>query len=109
MQNERRARRASSAATPANGSSEPPADEISLAGLADYDQAIAEIDAIIAQLEDGQRSLDEEMRLYERAMRLARACDQLLAGAELRIEKLRVEMGEDASTFTLEDFELDDE
>ena len=49
------------------------------------------------------------MRLYERAMRLARACDQLLAGAELRIEKLRAEMGEDASTFTLEDFELDDE
>ena len=109
MQNERRARRGSSATPRANGSGQAPADEITLEGLADYDQAIAEIDTIIAQLEDGQRSLDEEMRLYERAMRLARACDQLLAGAELRIEKLRAEMGESASSFTLEDFELDDE
>jgi exodeoxyribonuclease VII small subunit len=109
MQNERRARRGSSATTRANGSGQAPADEITLEGLADYDQAIAEIDAIIVQLEDGQRSLDEEMRLYERAMRLARACDQLLAGAELRIEKLRAEMGESETSFTLEDFELDDE
>ena len=109
MRNERRAQRGSSATSQANGAGQPPADEITLGGLADYDQAVAEIDTIIAQLEDGQRSLDEEMRLYERAMRLARACDQLLAGAELRIEKLRAEMGEDASTFMLEDFDLDDE
>ena len=109
MQNERRTRRGSATPTQANGSGQPSADEIVLEGLADYDQAIAEIDTIIAQLEDGQRSLDEEMRLYERAMRLAQACDQLLAGAELRIEKLRADLGEGVSSFTLEDFELDDE
>ena len=114
MQHERRARRGTSApqTTAMNGSGgsgDGPADEIVLEGLADYDQAGAEIDAIIAQLEDGQRSLDEEMRLYERAMRLTRACDQLLAGAELRIEKLRAEMGAGASSFALDDFDLDDE
>ena len=117
MQHERRARRGTSApqTTAMNGSGgsggsgDEPADEIVLEGLADYDQAVAEIDAIIAQLEDGQRSLDEEMRLYERAMRLTRACDQLLAGAELRIEKLRAEIGAGASSFALDDFDLDDE
>ena len=109
MQNERRGRRGSATPAQANGSGQAPVDAIALEGLADYDQAIAEIDTIIAQLEDGQRSLDEEMRLYERAMRLARACDDLLAGAELRIEKLRANLGEGVSSFTLEDFELDDE
>lgn len=108
MQSERRSRRGSSQPSPTNGASQPP-EELALAGLRDYDKAIAEIDAIIAQLEDGQHSLDEEMRLYERAMRLAYACDQLLQGAELRVERLRADLAADASSVTLEEFEIDDE
>ena len=108
MQGERRARRGSSRTPLMNGSDQSP-DAIVLEGLADYDKAIAEIDAIIAQLEDGQHSLDEEMRLYERAMRLAHACDQLLQGAELRVEKLRADLGAETASFTLEDFTIDDE
>lgn len=108
MQGERRTRRGSSRSSLMNGSDQAP-DAIVLEGLADYDKAIAEIDAIIAQLEDGQHSLDEEMRLYEHAMRLAHACDQLLQGAELRIEKLRADLGADTASFTLEDFAIDDE
>lgn len=112
MQRERPSRRGSSRPPLMNGSDQPPeakAEAISLAGLADYDKAIAEIDTIIAQLEDGQHSLDEEMRLYEHAMRLAHACDQLLQGAELRVEKLRSEMGAETTSFMLEDFAIDDE
>jgi exodeoxyribonuclease VII small subunit len=87
-----------------------PDEPIALAGLADYDKAMAEVDTIIAQLEDGQHSLDEEMRLYERAMRLAYACDQLLQNAELRVEKLRADLSAGTTTsFTLEAFEIDDE
>lgn len=108
MQGERRTRRGSSRSPLMNGSDRAP-DAIVLEGLADYDKAIAEIDAIIAQLEDGQHSLDEEMRLYEHAMRLAHACDQLLQGAELRVEKLRADLGADTASFTLEDFAIDDE
>ena len=108
MQRERPARRGSSRAPHTDGSDEP-LEAITLTGLADYDQAIAEIDAIIAQLEGGQHALDEEMRLYERAMRLAAACDHLLQGAELRVEKLRAEMGAETSSFVLESFEMDDE
>lgn len=108
MQGERRTRRGSSRSSLMNGSDQAP-DAIVLEGLADYDKAIAEIDAIIAQLEDGQHSLDEEMRLYEHAMRLAHACDQLLQGAELRVEKLRADLGADTASFTLEDFAIDDE
>ena len=108
MQGERRTRRGSSRSSLMNGSDQAP-DAIVLEGLVDYDKAIAEIDAIIAQLEDGQHSLDEEMRLYEHAMRLAHACDQLLQGAELRVEKLRADLGADTASFTLEDFAIDDE
>ncbi|HEY7339303.1 MAG TPA: exodeoxyribonuclease VII small subunit [Ktedonobacterales bacterium] len=106
MQRERRGRRA-------NGSdpsrSSQPATDVALDGLADYDKAMAEIDDIIARLEDGQHSLDEEMQLYERAMRLAHACDQLLQNAELRVEKLRSDLSVGQASFTLEEFEIDDE
>ncbi len=105
MQRERRGRRA-------NGSDPSPSSQpadVSLNGLADYDKAMAEIDDIIAQLEDGQHSLDEEMQLYERAMRLAHACDQLLQSAELRVEKLRSDLSAGQASFTLEDFDIDDE
>ena len=108
MQRERPSRRGSSRSPLVNGSNQAP-EAIALAGLADYDKAIVEIDAIIAQLEDGQHSLDEEMRLYEHAMRLAHACDQLLQGAELRVEKLRSDLGTETPSFVLEDFEIDDE
>lgn len=106
MVSERRSRRGSSQ-SPQEGRAEPEA--ITLNGLADYDRAINEIDAIIAQLEDGQHSLDEEMRLYERAMRLAHACDQLLQQADLRVEKLRADLGTESVSFTLDDFGLDEE
>lgn len=108
MQNERRARRSSARPPLVNGSDQP-SEVITLESLADYDKAMAEIDEIIAQLEDGQHSLDEEMRLYERAMRLAHACDQQLQRAELRVEKLRADLSAETPSFTLEDFELDDE
>lgn len=114
MQSDRHGRRVSSRSSIANGSNRSnqanqPDETIALEGLADYDKAMSEIDAIIAQLEDGQHSLDEEMRLYERAMRLAHACDQLLQSAELRVEKLRTDLSADAASFTLEDFDIDDE
>lgn len=108
MQSERRSRRGSSQSPLTNGANQSP-DAIALTSLADYDTAITEIDAIIAQLEDGQHSLDEEMRLYERAMRLAHACDQLLQGAELRVDKLRADLSTETVSFSLEEFELDDE
>jgi exodeoxyribonuclease VII small subunit len=107
MQRERRGRRANG--SDPSLSSSPPATDVTLEGLADYDKAMTEIDDIIARLEDGQHSLDEEMRLYERAMRLAHACDQLLRNAELRVEKLRSDLSAGEASFALEDFDIDDE
>ncbi len=108
MQRERRTTRRANGSDPSSPGSSPSsaATDVTLSGLADYDMAMAEIDAIIAQLEDGQHSLNEEMQFYERAMRLAHACDQLLQNAELRVEKLRSDL---STSFTLEDFDLDDE
>jgi exodeoxyribonuclease VII small subunit len=107
MQRERRVRRANG--SDPSRSSPAPAADVALEGLADYDKAMAEIDDIIARLEDGQHSLDDEMHLYERAMRLAHACDQLLQNAELRVEKLRSDLGAGPASFELEDFAIDDE
>ena len=105
MQRGRRGRRANGSDPSLSATSA----DIALDGLADYDKAMAEIDDIIARLEDGQHSLDEEMQLYERAMRLAHACDQLLQNAELRVEKLRSDLSVGQTSFTLEEFDIDEE
>lgn len=62
-------------------------DEDSIAGLS-FEEAYAALEEIVSEIETGERSLEESLSLYETGQRLAKRCEQLLAQAELRIQRL---------------------
>ena len=76
-----------------------------------FEAQLDELDRIVNALEEGRLPLEESLTLYERGMRLAKACQDRLDAAELRVRRLRVlpaPDGADELTFTLEDFEPDE-
>ena len=52
------------------------------------------LEEIVARLEEGNLTLEESLGLYEEGMKLARRCQELLQGAELRITKLQESFAE---------------
>ncbi len=54
-----------------------------------FEQLYARLDERVAKLEQGGLSLEESIALYEEGMQLARACQERLDAAELKITKLR--------------------
>jgi len=53
-----------------------------------FEEALTTLEQVVEQIESNELSLDETLRLYERGAQLARRCDELLEGAELRVEEL---------------------
>jgi exodeoxyribonuclease VII small subunit len=53
-----------------------------------FDQALAELQAVVGRLEQGGLPLEESISLYERGVALHEHCAGLLAGAELRVQRL---------------------
>jgi exodeoxyribonuclease VII small subunit len=58
---------------------------------ASYEGTFAELQQVVEQLETGNLALDEALALSERGMRLAKACEQLLNSAALRVTRLPAE------------------
>jgi len=76
-----------------------------------FETQLEELDAIVNALEEGRLPLEESLTLYERGMRLAKACQERLDTAELRVRRLRAPLSsedEDEPGFTLEEFEPDE-
>ena len=76
-----------------------------------FEAQLEELDRIVNALEEGRLPLEESLTLYERGMRLAKACQDRLDAAELRVRRLRVlpaPTEDDGLAFTLEDFEPDE-
>ncbi|HZQ10570.1 MAG TPA: exodeoxyribonuclease VII small subunit [Anaerolineae bacterium] len=59
-----------------------------------FEELYTELEATIEKLEAGNLSLDEALALYERGMELAKRCNTMLDGAELRIQELAPELDE---------------
>lgn len=55
-----------------------------------FEDALRELEAIVRQLESGQVKLDEAVNAYERGSLLKRHCEQRLADAKAKIEKISV-------------------
>ncbi len=75
-----------------------------------FEEQLEELDGIVTALEDGRLPLEDALALYERGMRLAKACQDRLDQAELRVSRLRTvgpEAGE-TEVFTLEEFLIDE-
>jgi exodeoxyribonuclease VII small subunit len=53
-----------------------------------YEQARDELAEVVRKLETGGLSLDDAVALWERGEALARRCDEQLAGARERVQKV---------------------
>jgi len=53
-----------------------------------FDRALADLQAVVTRLESGGLPLEESIALYERGVALHEHCASLLAGAELRVQRL---------------------
>ncbi len=56
-----------------------------------FEAAYGELRQVIEQLEAGGLALEESVRLFERGTELVRACEQIVDGAELRVQRLASE------------------
>lgn len=56
-----------------------------------FEAAFAELQHVVEQLETGGLDLERTVLLFDRGTALAHACDQLIAGAELRVTRLTAE------------------
>ncbi len=76
-----------------------------------FEAQLEELDSIVTALEDGRLPLEDALSLYERGMRLAKACQDRLDEAELRVQRLRAvaaDIADGEDSFSLEDFEVDE-
>ena len=64
---------------------------------ASFEGAFTKLRETVEALEAGNLPLEEATRLYEEGMRLAKACNELLSGAELRITKLQQDYAAEAA------------
>ena len=53
-----------------------------------FEDALKELESIVKQLEQGQVKLDDAINAYERGALLKRHCEQKLAEAKMKVEKI---------------------
>ena len=53
-----------------------------------FEDALKELESIVQQLEQGKVKLDEAISAYERGALLKRHCEQKLAEARMKVEKI---------------------
>lgn len=76
-----------------------------------FEAQLEALDGLVTALEDGRLPLEEALSLYERGMRLAKACQERLDTAELRVRRLRASVATedaDGDAFALDDFETEE-
>lgn len=63
-----------------------------------FEDIIERLDQLVQRLESGGLSLDEALKVYEEGVGLARTGNQLLEGAENRIEELQKNLAADGES-----------
>ncbi len=56
-----------------------------------FEEALAELETIVQKLEGGDVKLEDSIAIYARGEDLKKHCEALLAKAEARIEKIRLD------------------
>ena len=76
-----------------------------------FEAAYHKLEKTVQALESGGLSLDQATKLYEEGTKLAKACNELLSAAELRISRLQTSVGEQMRLMdsNSDDDESDDE
>ena len=70
-----------------------------------FEKTLARLEEIVGLLERGEAPLEEGLVLFEEGVALTRRCQELLAAAEERIQRLAAE----GSRFSLTPFSVEDE
>lgn len=66
----------------------------------EFEKSLAELEALVERMESGELTLEDSMKQFERGIQLARACQQQLKQAELKVQQLVQKNGDTK----LEDF-----
>ena len=69
-----------------------------------FEQALAELETIVRALESGQAPLEQSIEQYERGAELKAHCEAKLSAARLKVEKIVVGAGGEASGVAAADF-----
>lgn len=76
--------------------------------LAEFESSVAELETLVEALESGDVSLETALAKFERGVTLARQCQSLLKNAELRVDQLLADGGENGDE-RIEPFDTPDE
>ena len=68
--------------------------------VAEFEKSLAELEKLVERMESGDLSLEDSMKQFERGIQLARACQQMLKQAEIKVQQLVQKNGQ----AQLEDF-----
>jgi exodeoxyribonuclease VII small subunit len=82
-------------------SADEPAASTPVAALS-FEQALGELEAIVDRLDRGEIPLEQSIAAYERGTALRRHCEQKLAEARLRVERLVEDEGGEVSSAALD-------
>ena len=69
----------------------------------DFEAALASLEAIVARIESADLPLDEMIRCYEDGSRLLRQCEERIADARQRVEKIARQGADGVETTAFED------
>ena len=59
-----------------------------------FESSFTRLEEVVRKLEEGGLTLDEASGLFEEGMKLAKTCNELLSGAELKITRLKSNFAE---------------
>ncbi len=70
-----------------------------------FEDALAKLENIVRELESGRIKLDDAVAAYEKAVALKKLCQEKLAAAALKVEKIEIAKDGTLSTTPLDNVE----
>ncbi len=70
-----------------------------------FEDALAKLENIVRELESGRIKLDDAVSAYEKAVALKKLCQEKLAAAALKVEKIEIAKDGSLSTAPLDNVE----
>lgn len=70
-----------------------------------FEDALSKLENIVRELESGRIKLDDAVSAYEQAVALKKLCQEKLAAAQLKVEKIEIDKEGKASLKPLEGVE----
>jgi len=68
-----------------------------------FEEALSKLENIVRELEGGQIKLDDAVSAYEQAVALKKLCQEKLAAAQLKVEKIELDKQGKASLKPLDE------